>query len=165
MFPNNICQNINILVVLNVQKNNFGFHGNKKTQGQEHQVNNFHSKYQVCQMKLRHFDTFLQFRLLFHEPHCSLDLKLKGKQGSEPKGLMTYILNPPYLGKAFTDMGDFLLLLLLLLLLCPPPPLKSQSQGPNPSLKAHIPALMPKSQPLCPNPSLKAQILVSRPKS
>ena len=70
MFPDNICQNIDILVVINVQKNNFGFHSNRKTQGQKHQVNNLYFKYQVCQMKLRHLNTFLQFRLLFHEPHC-----------------------------------------------------------------------------------------------
>ena len=35
MFPDNICQNIDILVVMNVQKNNFGFHSNQKTQGQK----------------------------------------------------------------------------------------------------------------------------------
>ena len=71
MFPDNICQNIDILVVINVQKNNFGFHSNRKTQGQKHQVNNLYFKYQVCQMILRHLNTFLQFRLLFHEPHCT----------------------------------------------------------------------------------------------
>ena len=27
-------------------------------------------KYQVCKMKLKRLNTFLQFRLLFHEPHC-----------------------------------------------------------------------------------------------
>ena len=70
MFPDNICQNIDILVVINVQKNNFGFHSNQKTQGQKHRVNNLNFKYQVCQIKLRHLNTFLQFRLLFHEPHC-----------------------------------------------------------------------------------------------
>ena len=71
MFPDNICQNIDILVVINVQKNDFGFHSNQKTQEQKHRVNNLHFKYQVCQMKFRHLDTFLQFRLLFHKPHCS----------------------------------------------------------------------------------------------
>ena len=71
MFPDNICQNIDILVVMNVQKNNFGFHSNQKTQGQKHQVNNLNFKYQVYKIKLRHFNTFLQFRLLFHEPHCT----------------------------------------------------------------------------------------------
>ena len=70
MFPDNICQNIDILVVINVQKNNFGFHSNQKTQGQKHQVNNLYFINQVCQMILRHLHTFLQFRLLFHEPHC-----------------------------------------------------------------------------------------------
>ena len=74
MFPDNICQNIDILIVINVQKNNFGFHSNRKTQGQKHQVNNLYFKYQVCQMKLRHLNTFLQFRLLFHEPHCTDDV-------------------------------------------------------------------------------------------
>ena len=76
MFPDNICQNINILVVINDQKNNFGFHSNQKTQGQKHQVNNLYFKYQVCQMKLRHLNIFLQFRLLFHEPHCTYFEKL-----------------------------------------------------------------------------------------
>ena len=74
MFPDNMCQNIDILVVINVQKNSFGFYSNRKTQGQKHQVNNLYFKYQVCQMKLRHLNTFLQFRLLFHEPHCSSEL-------------------------------------------------------------------------------------------
>ena len=72
MFPDNISQNIDILVAINVQKNNFGFHSNRKTQGQKHQVKNLYFKYQVCQMKLRHSNTFLQLRLLFHEPHCTL---------------------------------------------------------------------------------------------
>ena len=71
MFPDNIRQNIDILVVINVRKNNFGFHSNRKTQGQKHRLNNLYFKYQVCQMKLRHLNTFLQFRLLFHEPHCT----------------------------------------------------------------------------------------------
>ena len=70
MFPDNISQNIDILVVINIWKNDFGFHSNQKTQGQKHQVNNLYFKYQVYQMKLRHLITFLQFRLLFHEPHC-----------------------------------------------------------------------------------------------
>ena len=70
MFHDNISQNIDILVVINVWKNDFGFHSNQKTQGQKHQVNNLYFKYQVCQIELRHLNTFLQFRLLFHEPHC-----------------------------------------------------------------------------------------------
>ena len=70
MFPDNISWNIDILEVINVWKNNFGFHSNQKTQGQKHRVNNTNFKYQVCQMKLRHLNTFLQFSLLFHEPHC-----------------------------------------------------------------------------------------------
>ena len=70
MFPDNICQNIDILVVINVPKNNFGFNSNWKTQGQKHQLNNLYFKYQICQMKLGHLNTFLQFRLLFHERHC-----------------------------------------------------------------------------------------------
>ena len=70
MFPDNISWNIDILVVINVWKNNFGFHSNRKTQGQNHQVNNLYFKYQVCVVKLRHLNTFLQSRLLFHEPHC-----------------------------------------------------------------------------------------------
>ena len=40
MFPDNICQNIDILVVINFQKNDFGFHSNQKTQGQNHRGNN-----------------------------------------------------------------------------------------------------------------------------
>ena len=61
MFPDNISQNIDILAVINVLKDNFGFHSNQKTQGQKHRVNNLNFKYQVCQMKLRHLNTFLQF--------------------------------------------------------------------------------------------------------
>ena len=72
MFPHHICENIDILAVMTVRKNNFGFHGNRKTQGHKHQLNNLYFKYQVCQMKLRHLNTFLQFRLLFHEPHCTI---------------------------------------------------------------------------------------------
>ena len=71
MFPHYICENMDILAVITVQKNNFGFHGNQKTEGHKHQLNNFYFKYQLCQMKLRHLNTFLQFRLLFHEPHCT----------------------------------------------------------------------------------------------
>ena len=74
MFPENISQNIDILVVINVWKNNFGFHSNRKTQGQKHWVNNFYFKYQVCQMKLRHLNTFLQFRLYLHEPNKNMHI-------------------------------------------------------------------------------------------
>ena len=70
MFPHYIYQNIDILAVMTVQKNDFGFHGNRKTQGQKHQLNILYFKYQVCRVKSRHLNTFLQFRLLFHEPHC-----------------------------------------------------------------------------------------------
>ena len=38
MFPNNICQNIDILVIINVWKNDFGFLSNRKTQGHKHQI-------------------------------------------------------------------------------------------------------------------------------
>ena len=55
---------------------------------------------------------------------------------------------------ALTDMGNFLLLLL---------PLKSQSQGPNPSLMAQIPVLKPKSQPQGKNLSQEAQIPILGP--
>ena len=79
MFPDNICQNIDILVVINVQKNNFGFHSNQKTQEQEHRLNNLYFKYQVCEMKLRHLNTFLQFRLLFQEPHVIRNRKKEGR--------------------------------------------------------------------------------------
>ena len=68
MFPDNISQNIDILVVINVWKNNFGFQSNQKTQGQKHRLNNLYFKYQVCQMKLRHLN-------IFHEPHCTLTQK------------------------------------------------------------------------------------------
>ena len=71
MFPHHICQNIDILAVMNDQKNNFGFHGNRQTQGHKHQLKNICFKYQVCQIKLRYLNTFLQFRLSFHEPHCN----------------------------------------------------------------------------------------------
>ena len=76
MFPDNICQNIDILAVINAQKINFGFHGNRKTQGHKHQLNNLYFKYQLCQMKLRHLNTFLQCRLLFNEPYCTGDIGL-----------------------------------------------------------------------------------------
>ena len=58
MFPDNICQNSDILIVTNVQKNNFGFHSNRKTQGQKHQLNNLYFKFvifvifQVWQIRL-----------------------------------------------------------------------------------------------------------------
>ena len=57
MFPDCICQNIDILAVMNAQINDFGFHSNQKTQGHKHQLNNLYFKYQVCQMKLRHLNT------------------------------------------------------------------------------------------------------------
>ena len=60
MFLDSICKNIDILVVINIHKNNFGFHSNQNTQGQKHQVNNLNFKYQVGQMKLRHLIRFLQ---------------------------------------------------------------------------------------------------------
>ena len=59
-----------MLAVINVSSYKC-FHRNRKTQGHKHQLNNLYFKYQVCQMKLRHLNTFLQFRLLFHEPHCT----------------------------------------------------------------------------------------------
>ena len=68
MFPNCICQNIDILVIVNVWEKIFGFHSNQKTQG--HWLNNLYFKYQIYKIKLRHLHYFLQFRLLFHEPHC-----------------------------------------------------------------------------------------------
>ena len=71
MFPDNICQNVDILAVINVQKKIFGFYSDQKTQGQKHQLNNLYFKYQVCQMKLGILNTFLQIRLLFQEPHRS----------------------------------------------------------------------------------------------
>ena len=74
MFLCHICQNIDIIAIMNDQKNDFGFHSNRKTQGQKHRLNNLYFKYQVWQMKLRHLNTFLQFRLLFHEPHCIIIL-------------------------------------------------------------------------------------------
>ena len=70
MFPHHICENIDIIEVMTVQKNNFGFHSNRKNQEHKHQLNNLYFKYQICKMRLRHLNTFLQFRLLFHEPHC-----------------------------------------------------------------------------------------------
>ena len=38
--PHYVCENIDVKSVITVQKNNFGFHGNKKTQGHRHQLNN-----------------------------------------------------------------------------------------------------------------------------
>ena len=46
MFPYHICENIDIIAVMTVQKNNFGFHGNQKTEGHKHQLNNLYLKYQ-----------------------------------------------------------------------------------------------------------------------
>ena len=63
MFPDNISPNIDILVVINVLKNNFGFHSDQKTQGEKQQLNDLYFRYQICQMKLGHLNTFLQFRL------------------------------------------------------------------------------------------------------
>ena len=71
MFPHYIYQNIDILAVMTIQKNNFGFHGNQKTQGHKHQLNNLYFKYQVCQIKSKHLNNFLQLRLFFHEPRCT----------------------------------------------------------------------------------------------
>ena len=70
--------------------------------------------------------------------------KLKGKQGSGPKGVN---------GLCFHTYGEF-----SPSSPSPPPsfPLKSQFRGPNSSLEAQIPVTRPKSQPQCPNPSLKA---------
>ena len=70
MFSYHVFENIDIIAVMTVWKNNFGFHSNQKTQEHKHQLNNLYFKYQVCKMRLRHLNTFLQFRLLFHEPHC-----------------------------------------------------------------------------------------------
>ena len=77
MFLTHICQNIDILAVMNDQKNDFGFHSNQKTQGHKHQLTNSYFKYQHYQMKLRYLNTFLQFRLLLHEPHCKEGEKKK----------------------------------------------------------------------------------------
>ena len=45
-------------------------------------------KYQVCQLKLRHLNTFLQFRLLFHKPHC-MQLRSSSEQlDADPCQLM-----------------------------------------------------------------------------
>ena len=51
-----ICQNIDIVAVMNDQKNDLGFHSNQKTQGHKHQLNNLHFKYQHCQMKLQYLN-------------------------------------------------------------------------------------------------------------
>ena len=68
-------------------------------------------------------------------------LKLRGEQGSGPKGVDDL---------CFHTYGGF----------SPPPPpslpLKSQSQDPNSSLEGRIPVLRPRFQPQGPNPSLKA---------
>ena len=69
MFPDNICQNVD---VLEVQKNNFGYHSNQNTQGHKHRLNNLYFKYYGYSMKLKHL-SFLQFRLFFHKPHCIIN--------------------------------------------------------------------------------------------
>ena len=72
MFLNYFCQNLDILY--NVWKNNLGFHSNEKTQGQKQPLNNLYFKYQVCQMKSKHLNTYLQFRLFIHESTVHSDL-------------------------------------------------------------------------------------------
>ena len=80
--------------------------------------------------------------------------KLMGSRAAAPKGTMTYV---------FTHRGNFSSSFSSV---CPlPPRLKSQPPGPNPSLKAQIPASRPKSQPWGSNSNLEAQIPVSRLKS
>ena len=86
MSPHCIYQNVDNLAVMMVQKNDFGFHGNRKTQGHKHQLNSLYFKYQVCQIKLGHFNTFLQFRLFSHKSHCSQNGKSISFWGSSPKG-------------------------------------------------------------------------------
>ena len=80
----------------------------------------------------------------------TLGLKLKGKQGSGPKGVDDL---------CFHTYGKF----------SPSPPSTSvpapQLRGPNSSPETQIPVLWPKSYPKGPNPSLKAQVLAWRPKS
>ena len=34
-------------------------------------MNNLYFKYQICPIEFRHLNTFLQFRLLYHKPHCT----------------------------------------------------------------------------------------------
>ena len=70
------------------------------------------------------------------------DIIPDGFWAAAPKGSITY---------SFTHVGNFLLLLLL-----PRPfPLKSQSQGPNSSIVAQIPATRPMSQPSFKAPRLR----------
>ena len=44
-------QKIDILAVMNDEKNDFGFNGNQKTHGNRLQLKNFYIKYQVYEMK------------------------------------------------------------------------------------------------------------------
>ena len=112
MFPDNICKDINILVVINVQKNSFGFHSNRKTQGQKQRVNNLYFKYRVCQMILRHLNTFLQFRLLFHEPYCTcakiswLQLR-KHRFGLVDAWLQSLLLKSSQMGLIYSEIHFF----------------------------------------------------------
>ena len=69
MFLHQICHNINILAVMNDQKNDFGFHSNQKTQGQNHQFNNLYFKYQGCQIELI-FKYLPPIQALLNKPHC-----------------------------------------------------------------------------------------------
>ena len=116
MFPDNICQNIDILVVINVQKNNFSFHSNQKTQGQKHQVNNLYFKHQVCQMILKHLNTFLQFRLLFHEPHCMHRVIFLTRQSRLPSNISFY---PTGLISRLWETDGCLIIKMLVLILTP----------------------------------------------
>ena len=70
MFPGYICENIDILAVMTVQKNTFGFRGNWKTQGHKHQLNIFQIS-SLSKKKTKKKNTLLQFKLLFHEPPCT----------------------------------------------------------------------------------------------
>ena len=72
MFLLHISQNIDILQIWMIKRNDFGFHSNRQTQGHKHQLNILDLKHQVCLTKLRYSNIFLQFRLLLHKPHCTV---------------------------------------------------------------------------------------------
>ena len=56
MFPHHICLNIDILAIMNDQKNAFGFHSNWQNQGRKHQSKNICFRYKVCQIEWRYFN-------------------------------------------------------------------------------------------------------------
>ena len=95
MFPDHICQNLDILTVMNARKIILISIATEKLR-HKHQLNNLHSKYQVCEMKLKHLNTFLQFRLLFHEPHCKAVQYARLLWGQLRSSLERHVVRPDF---------------------------------------------------------------------